>query len=286
MFFLGYNQGVVDGRELLKHLNLEIFMRSFLATSIVVATLLVSACGVRDNDDNKGSENSNLNLSPLEQLRGEWVGIYSAIENGRPHGEAAEATLKLEANGAFLLALNNNGSERVLGEWSEFQGRSLILKISGSTIPRVGSSGKIIEPTYLLLASSLRILNEQFELKLTKRQETPSEPPGENSPDTKVIGNWRCKSETGRTTNLVLSVNWNFSLTSIAPGERLFLASGVIRNPQGSILNLYPSNVTDPLPVGSYFQLTTNPERSQLLLRSDVEAQQSTSLGVCLQAEN
>ncbi len=261
-------------------------MRSFLAASIVVATLLVGACGVRDNDDNKGSENGDLNLTPFEQLRGEWNGTYSAIENGRPHGEAVEATLKLEPNGAFLLTLHNNDSARVLGDWSEFQGRSLILKISGSTIPRVGSSGKIIEPTYLLLASSLRILNEQFELKLTKREETPHEHPGGNSPDTRVIGNWRCKSEAGRTTNLVLYGNWDFSLTSIAPGERLFLASGAMRNPQGSVLNLYPSNVTDPLPVGSYFQLTTAPGQSQLLLRSDVEAQQSTSLGACVHAEN
>ena len=261
-------------------------MRSFVAASIVVGTLLAGACGVRDNDDNKGAENSDLNLTPLEQLRGEWSGIYSAIENGRPHGEAAEATLKLEANGTFLLTLNNNDTARVQGDWSEFQGRSLILKISGSTIPRIGSSGKIIEPTYSLIASSLRILNEQFELKLTKHEETPNEPPGGNSPDTRVIGNWRCKSETGRTTNLVLYGNWDFSLTSIAPGERLFLASGAMRNPQGSILNLYPSNVTDPLPVGSYFQLTTTPERSQLLLKSDVESQKSTSLGACVHAEN
>jgi len=258
-------------------------MRPSLATVAILAmSFLVTACGVKDNDDGAGSQNPDLNLSPFEQLTGQWDGIYQAIENGKPFGEAAEANLKLEANGSFLLSLKNPGAPSATGEWSEFQGRSLILKISGSTIPRIGSSGKLIEATYELLRSSLRIATENFELKLSKITEAPDDTPDGNSPNPRILGNWACSSAAGRVTNIVIYNNGRFSLTSRAASERVFLASGTYLIPGGSssTLNLMPHEVTDPLPRGSYFQFTTAPGRSALWLKS-MSPDQDKDLGPC-----
>ena len=252
----------------------------FAAITILFITFATGACGVKNNDDGSSGQNTDLNLSPYEQLTGHWNGIYRAIENGKPFGEAAEATLKLESNGSFLLTLKSPDAASATGDWNEFQGRSLILKISGSTIPRVGSSGKLVETAYELLSSSLRIATDNFELKLAKQVENPGDRPGENRPDPRILGNRICNSASGRSTNIVLYDNGRFSLTSRAGNERVFLASGKFVVIEGYTLNLVPSNVTDPLPKGSYFQLTTAPGRSELWLKSMTQ-NKDTNLGRC-----
>jgi hypothetical protein len=237
---------------------------------------------VKDNTDGAGSQNAELNLTPFQQLTGQWDGIYQAFENGKPFGDAAEANLKLEANGSFLLTLKNPDAPSATGEWSEFQGRSLILKLSGSTIPRIGSSGKLIETTYELLRSSLRVATENFELKLSKRTDAPDDTPDGTSPNPRILGNWVCSSAAGRATNMVIYDNGKFSLTSRAAGERVFLAAGTYLIPGGSssTLNLIPHEVTDPLPRGSYFQFTQSQGDNRLWLKA-MSPDQEKDLGSC-----
>jgi|LakMenEpi03Aug12_release.lakeMendotaPanAssembly.Ray.scaffolds.fasta_scaffold13822_12 hypothetical protein len=258
-------------------------MRQFFATIAILAmSFLVSACGVKDNNDGAGSQNPDLNLSPFEQLTGQWNGLYQAIENGKPFGDAVEAILTLESNSSFLLSLKNPDTASATGEWSEFQGRSLIFKISGSTIPRIGSSGKLIETTYELLDSSLRVATENFELKLTRKSETPGDTPDGSTPNPRILGNWTCRTAAGRATNMVIYNNGKFSLTSRAAGERVFLAAGTYLIPGGSssTVNLIPHEVTDPLPRGSYFQFTQNQGDNRLWLKS-MSPDQDKDLGPC-----
>jgi hypothetical protein len=242
--------------------------RSVHASIGIYMIVLIASCGVRDNDETRGEASEDLNLSPTEQLIGQWNGLYRALENGRPFGDATETNLQLNENGRFLLKLSSNDSAQALGDWSEFQGRSLIMKISGSTIPRFGVAGKLIEPSYELLGQSLRIAGENFEIKLSKKSEGSGGDTGGNRPDPRIRGAWICKTTSGRTTKLQVSNGSSFSLTSTTAGERMFLATGTVTAAENGISILRPSRMSDPLPDGSFFQLEITSDRSELKLLS------------------
>lgn len=246
---------------------------------LLIASIMFCSCGVRDNNDG-GDGGSDLNLTPTEQLAADWTGLYRTVDDGKPSGEPQETTLRLLSNGTFILTLNGNEAARVEGEWSEFQGRSLILKISGSSIPRIGVAGKLIEPSYDLLGSSLKITNDKFELKLYKRPGGDDSNGGSNQPNPGIIGQWRCKSSADRTTSIVLSNNNTFRLTSLARNEQMFLASGSFQTEQSSVLILNPSKTSAPLAEGSFFQLVMSTTRGELSLMS-TDGRNQKELGNC-----
>ncbi len=246
---------------------------------LLVTSLLTAACGVRDNDKPNDSSGPDLQLSPFEQLVGEWSGIYRAIENDKPFGDASEALMKLGADGSFNLNLNSQDEARVVGQWNEFQGRSLIIKIQGSSVPRIGSAGKLIEPIYEMQGSNLRISDSKFELKLTRKTDKPGDTPSSN-PTTGVLGSWSCSNNDGRRVLIKLSNDNSFGLTSTKEGERLFLASGRFSDEGGAGIKLTPTQTSDRLPDQSYFQLKFVSGKGELRLKSDV-ANVDTTLGVC-----
>lgn len=246
---------------------------------LFIAGIMFCSCGARDNNDG-GDGGTDLNLTPVEQLAADWTGLYRAVEDGKPSGEPHETTLRLLSNGIFSLTLNDNEAARAEGEWSEFQGRSLILKISGSTIPRIGVAGKLIEPSYELLGSSLKITNDKFELKLYKRSGSGDSNGGSNQPNPGIIGQWRCKSSADRSTSIILSNTNTFRLTSLAPNEQIFFASGSFQTEQSSILILKPSKTSAPLAEGSFFQLVMSSTKGELSLIS-TDTGNKKELGSC-----
>jgi len=254
-----------------------VMLRSFVF--LLVCSLLMAACGVRDNDKPNDSSGPDLQLSPFEQLVGEWSGIYRAIESDKPFGDASEAVIKLSADGTFNLTLNGQENARVIGQWSEFQGRSLIMKIQGSSVPRIGSAGKLIEPIYEMQGINLRISDLKFELKLTRKADKPGETPN-STPPTGIFGSWSCSDSDGRQTLIKLSNDNSFSLSSTKEGERLFLASGRLSDEGSAGLRLTPSQTSDRLPDQSYFQLKFMAGSGELKLKSDT-TNIDTRLGVC-----
>ncbi len=252
-------------------------LRSFVF--LLVCSLLMAACGVRDNDKPENKDGADLQLSPFEQLVGEWAGIYRAIENEKPFGDASEAVMKLGADGVFNLTLNGQEDARVVGQWNEFQGRSLIMKIQGSSVPRIGSAGKLIEPIYEMQGSNLRISDLKFELKLTRKTDKPGETPS-STPPTGVFGSWNCADNNGRQTLIKLSSDNSFGLSSTKVGERLFLASGKLSDEGVSGIILTPNQTSERLPDQSYFRLRFMAGKGELKLRSDI-SNTETSLGAC-----
>lgn len=252
-------------------------LRSFIF--LLVCSLSMAACGVRDNDKPNGSTEPDLQLSPFEQMVGEWSGIYRAIESDKPFGDASEAVLKLGADGTFNLTLNGQEDARVIGQWSEFQGRSLIMKIQGSSVPRIGSAGKLIEPIYEMQGSNLRISDLKFELKLTRKTANPGETPS-STPPTGIFGSWNCADNNGRQTLIKLSNDNSFALSSTKVGERLFLASGKFSDDGVSGITMTPNQTSDRLPDQSYFQLRFMAGKGELKIRSDI-ANTETILGTC-----
>jgi len=254
-----------------KHSTLQIFL-------FLMSLISFNSCGNGDKNQGNGSQSQDLELTPSEQLVGDWNGIYRALENGKPIGDASEARMSLSPEAGFSIKLGA-GDALTMGEWSEFQGRSLILKISGSSIPRIGAAGKIIEPSYDLQGTNLHISNEFFELKLTKKSGESDSPSGDKPP-TGSLGSWKCDDGLGRQTKLQLSQSNAFSLVSSKPGERLFYASGKVVSIQANVMKLVPSSVSDPLPTGSYFQFTRQANNSELVFIPESEGK-NTSLGTC-----
>lgn len=256
---------------------MQIFYKILLITLVSYFNF---SCGNQDNNRGEAPTNVDLNLSPFEQLSGSWNGIYRPLSQGQPVEDAAEASMKLNIDGAFQITLKDTSGAEVLGEWSEFQGRSLIMKIRGSSIPRIGSAGKLLEPSYELRGQSLRVSTELFELKLTKNTPDSGDNSGGSRPDMGSLGSWSCESADGRVTSIKLASDSTFSMTSLKSGERLFLATGNFANQSPQIFILTPTSVSDQLPNGSFFQLKVEAMKGLLTLMVHPE-RQIFSFGTC-----
>jgi hypothetical protein len=81
-------------------------------------------------------------------------------------------------------------------------------------------------------------------------------------------------------THLKLQEPGDFTLSSVAPGERVFLAKGSIAANNLAELRLNPLTVSDPISEGAYFTLVqTGHSKSQLLYSPT--STRSISLGNC-----
>ena len=234
---------------------MEIYMRHltvFLTLMSLASTF--SACGQKDDKDQEKSGQTPLSLSPFEQLSTEWTGIYRALEDGKPMGDASGCRVVFSQDGTFSIKLDEDASAKVEGQWSEFQGKTLILRISGSSMPRVGSSGKVIEPSYELLGSSLRVSSQSFELKLTKKSGSVQQPTAPGGTST-FTGAWTCSNTDNRKSKILITESWDFKLSSVRQNERAFVSQGKAGITDAATLKLTPTASSDPLPTGAYFEL-------------------------------
>jgi uncharacterized protein YceK len=232
----------------------------------LVTLVMMSGCGMLIKDDkNKPAAGAPapITLTPFEQMTGEWVGIYHTIDEGKPLGEAQSLTASFRENGQFTLAMDSDASARVEGYWNEFQGKSLILRISGSSISRVGSAGKVAEPTYELSGSSLRIASEAYELKLSKK-------PGPTSPESPggwhsvFMGTWVCLAASHRKTTIVISEPGDFKLSSVLGNERTFIALGKVNPKDSNSVQLTATSSSDPVEEGASFDLQQSSKSTEL----------------------
>ena len=244
----------------------------------LVLPVCIIACGTREGNDRGNDNTPSLNLTPFEQLTGQWSGIYRGLDSGKPLGDAVAATMNLLADGAFNMSLDSDPSARVEGSWAEFQGRSLILKISGSTIPRIGISGKVVEPAYELLGSSLRVTTENFELKLAKKSTDSSSPT--NGDHSRFDGTWLCDDGGGRKTKLAITEDKTFTLASQRAGERIFVSQGTVLSREPALFHLIPSSSSDPLPEGSFFEFQLAAGKAELRLNKG-QPTQIAKIGIC-----
>jgi hypothetical protein len=239
------------------------------STTLALAMLMTSACGPKDDKNNgSGQAAPPLELSAFEQLTGEWVGIYRALEAGKPIGDASSASAALKDNGDFAISLDADATARVEGQWNEFQGKSLLLKVTGSSMPRISVSGKVVEPAYELLGSSLRITGEAFELKLSKKS-APTGPQGPGGAQSSFVGTWTCEGASQRKTSLVISGSDEFKLSSVRPNERIFIAQGKASASASGGLKLVPVSSSDPLPEGAFFEIRQSNASTEIFLHRD-----------------
>ncbi|MEI6399413.1 MAG: hypothetical protein WCO71_11645, partial [Pseudomonadota bacterium] len=230
-------------------------MPKFFLILISTATLaLVLSCGKKDEKDGNGNgAPPPVGLSPFEQITGDWTGIYAALSDGKPIGNWLPISANFHGDGNFILRLENDDTAVVSGEWSQFQGASMIWKIGESTISPIGVKKQVVQPNFALEGSSLRINSEGFEIRLPgkRNNDTPQDGPMSESLGT---GSWNCEAA-GRQSKVVLDENHEFRLSSVSQGERAFVARGASSLTSDSIMTLTPRFVSDALPEGSYFEL-------------------------------
>jgi hypothetical protein len=251
-------------------------LKPFIFGFVLLATI---SCGQREKEQDKnGGNGPNYPLTPSEQLVGDWFGIYRTMEDGKPIGDPSEVRLEFASNGILTMSLQDTSDAHVDGRWQEFQGKSLIITVTSSTMPRIGTAGKLSEFPYELQGTSLFIGNSTFQIKASKRaaENTPSPGP----PTSQYWGQWRCEGTGGRTTHLKLQEPGDFTLSSVAPGERVFLAKGAIAANDALEIRLNPSAVSEPIAKGAYFKLIyRDSAKAQLVYSHD--ATRSISLGNC-----
>ena len=238
-----------------------------LLPAMFAALVVLSSCGMLIKDDKSKPAAGTpppVSLTPFEQMTGEWIGIYRAIDEGKPLGEAQSLTASFRENSQFTMTLDADASARVEGYWSEFQGKSLILRVSGSSISRIASAGKVAEPTYELLGSSLRIASTTYELKLSKKQAGPS-PESPGGWHSMFMGTWMCLGQSQRKTTIVISEPADFKLSSILGNERTFIALGKVSLSDSNSIELTASSSSDPLEDGASFALQQSSASTELL---------------------
>jgi hypothetical protein len=242
----------------------QIYLKS---SFLILASAAILSCGKDDKAPGEGGSQEQLQLSTSEQIMAEWSGVYNALSAGEPVSETFAAKASFTADYQFEISLENNPSAKVVGTWNEFQGKTLILKISGSTISAVGSAGKIVETDLDLTGAALRIRNKNFDLRLSKK--TTSIPSGDPVAGRHFFsGSWLCDNGAGRRTKISIDDDNNFKLSSVRATERAFVATGDLSEVAEARAVLSVSSSSDPLADGSYFELTKDGSNAQLMLSS------------------
>jgi hypothetical protein len=239
-------------------------LKSALCFLAIITQFTVSSCGTRNKDDNdKDRRPQDYGLTPSEQLAGEWRGIYRTLEDGKPIGDPSEIIIQFSPKGSMTLQLKDTPDARLDGRWQEFLGKSLVVSVDNSTIPRIAVAGKMLEWAYELQGDSLMIRNEVFQIKATKQGTVGTPPLGQ--PSEGIWGQWQCENSGSRKTYLQLKEPAEFNLSSVASGERIFLAKGSISVSGSSDYRLTPSTASTPIASDAYFVLASgNAQRSEL----------------------
>jgi hypothetical protein len=245
---------------------------------LFAASFLVNCGSKDDKGDNTAGTQDPMQLSPAEQLTADWNGIYRSISNNVPSSEPLEATARFTADRQFEITLQQDQTARVVGTWSEFQGKNLILKITGSTISPIGATGKIVEANFDLLGENLRIYSPTFDLRLTKESSSkPSDSAG--TANHFFQANWSCNDGAGRTTRVFIDEKWHFKLSTIRTGERAFVAEGDLSSVSEDLAQLKIQSSSDPLAQGSLFEFRRNTNNTTLILTRPESP--SLNLGTC-----
>lgn len=244
-------------------------MQSLVATYrvLVMIGLIFVGCGKdNDKDSDSGSQNP-LQLSTAEQLMSDWNGVYNTLSDGEPSGDPMAAIATFKADYQFEIMLEQDANAKVTGTWSEFQGKTIILKILGSTMSSIGAAGKIVEADFDLIGNSLRVQNKSFILRLSKKASTTPTTPG--SGDGQIFsGSWSCDDGVGRTSKITFDDQSNYKLITIRSGERALLATGSVANTADGEVGLKITSSSDPMESGSSFILRKIATGAQLFLSS------------------
>lgn len=235
------------------------------------------SCGKKDDKNSKG-EGESPKLSLFEQLSAEWVGSYKAMNDGKVIGEPSLAQATFAGDGTFRIAVQGEAIGGVEGQWNEFQGETLILRIVKSDISRIGSPGKIVEPLYELIGSGLRVMGANFELNLTRKSQS-TDGPGSASGKTKFIGGWICDDGLGRKTKMVVTDSDTYLLSSVKANERIFTSEGKATLQNADSLKLTADVTSDPLAPDSFFVLEPGGDRLELKLNRP--GSDPVSFGIC-----
>jgi hypothetical protein len=241
--------------------------------------LAVTSCGQRDSDKKQNPVGDpGYQLTPSEQLVGDWYGLYRTLEGSQPFGDPSEVRLNFTSNGLVTILLQDASGARVEAEWQEFQGKSLIMTVTNSTMPRIGTAGKLLEISYELAGQSLILGNDAFQIKAAKRSSTNNPPSGPTTPQ--YWGQWRCDGAGGRATHIKLQEPSDFTLSSVAPGERVLLVKGTASLDDSKDLRLSPVATSDHLGQGAYFKLSFGDmSKSQLFYNRGLS--DSVLIGTC-----
>jgi hypothetical protein len=242
------------------------------AALYILTSLVIISCGKKDEEKKgSGTDREGLTLSPFEQISTEWSGSYKALNEGESFGEVSFVTANFSASNEFVMTVDGDASGKVEGRWSEFQGKNLILRITGSNISRIGSAGKIVEPLYELTGQSLRISSPNFEMKLTRQSSAETgQSPG--SKPSFFSGSWICDDGRNRKTKILIDDSTNYQLSSLRQPERAFTAQGKTNLISSDILKLTADITSDAVAPGSYFELHKRDQNSELTFhRPDLE---------------
>jgi hypothetical protein len=259
---------------IIRHINSRGFMRTYLYIATLTTLTLLASCGKKDS--NKGDEGQQpLQLTATEQIIGEWSGVYRGLEGGQPSSDAYMVNLSFGSDGKFSLSNPNDASAIVRGSWSEFQGKSLLLSISESTIPKIGVASTLIEVAYDLVGTQLKFGNLSFEVKIAKKQvSNPTEPTNAT-----LIGKWACDSSQQRISAVEFKEGSEYRLSTQGRGERIFISKGSVEVDSDKSLRLSIAQSSERVAQGSIFKFAiSGPSATLSFVRGDGKV---VYLGTC-----
>jgi hypothetical protein len=255
-------------------------MRNFVLIFIFTATLPIAlSCGKKDEKGDSGNGATPPALTSFEQITGDWTGIYVALSDGKPFGDWQPINASFEVDGKFKMTLENDNAASVAGEWSQFQGTSMIWKITESTISPLGLKNQVVQPDYALEGNGLRIKSNQFEIRLPRKRNQDASTGG-GAKESLGPGAWSCMGlGTDRESKIIIGDNHEFSLSTIRQGERAFVARGVSALRSETSMILTPQTVSDQIADQSYFELRVL--NGNVVLIYIKSASSETVLGKC-----
>ena len=153
----------------------------------------------------------------------------------------------------------------------------MIWTISESTISPIGVSNQVVQPDYALEGNGLKIKSDRFEIRLPRKHVTEDSQPGSGGTPANT-GTWNCSAER-RQSKVIIEKDQTFTLSSISPGERAFVARGTVSLSSNGGIYLSPLYVSDQIPEGSHFELRQVNRDTQLIFIG-TNAKEST-LGIC-----
>lgn len=237
-----------------------------ISLGLMLGSLLLFSCGKGDEKDNNTDKQDLLQLSPSEQISAEWSGIYRNLTSNGPDSEALAASAKFSEDGQFEIFLEQDRNAKVIGTWSEFQGKTLIFKITGSTLSSIGSAGKIVEANFEIIGENLRIYSQNFDLRLLRKVVSN---PSENRPGGIAHffqATWACNDGNGRKTMISIDEKWHFKLISVRANERAFVAEGEVGGISDEQARLQIASSSDPVAANSFFELRRSSSLTLLTL--------------------
>lgn len=175
-----------------------------VAAIVIAVSLGCLACGKGGGPTGIGDgfgKGGTGDAKPNAWLGGSWLGTYQ-LKNDDP--ETTSLTAKFapveERSGNFSLTLPERDGAIVTGQYQDFAGTSLLLKIGDSSVSNIGNKGSTTTIDYDLIGNALKITNERVLIRLVRENTGGGGGGGGTTeiptPDG-VFGHWNCADENG-----------------------------------------------------------------------------------------